>query len=224
MENYNKFPDIENFIDEDFNNPTIYSDTCPFQLPFYQTRDTLINVEDYKKFLDNSVARFRHSRTYKHYKGYLIDLGLDKCQFHSNITNEMATIEMHHNMLNIYDISIIITEHIINTKGYISTFDLVQLLKEEHKSNHIQLVMLSLTPHQLYHANSEFFIHPDMCFGDWCTFIAKYNTGLTLDIAYKILFYLKKAIENNTSQDSQLLDIRDKILDWSGLNNQVFLK
>ncbi len=223
MNDYNKIPDIENFIEDDIN-PTIYSDNCPYQLPFYQTRETLINIEDYKKFLDNSISRFRHSKTYKHYKGYLIDLGLNRCQFHSNITNEMATIEMHHNMITIYDIAIIITEHVINTKGYISSFDLVQLLKEEHKANNIQLVMLSLTPHQLYHDDPDFFIHPDMCFGNWPNLLAKYNRGITLDIAFKILFYLKKAVENNNSQDNQLLDIRDKILDWSGLNNQMYLR
>ncbi len=223
MPNYNKIPDIENFIENGVN-PTIYSDNCPYQLPFYQTRETLINIEDYKKFLDNSISRFHHSRTYKRYKGYLIDLGLNRCHFHSNITNEMATIEMHHNMITIYDIAIIITEHVINTRGYISSFDLVQLLKEEHKANNIQLVMLSLTPHQLYHDNPDFFIHPHMCFGNWPHFLTKYNKGITLDIAFKILFYLKKAVENNNSQDNQLLDIRDKILNWSGLNNHMYLE
>ncbi len=226
MTEYNKIPNVDHFIDfnEKFTNPTLYSDNCPFQLPFAQTRETLINIEDYRKFLDNAISRFRSSRTYKHYKGYLVGIGLDRCQFHGNITNEMATIEMHHNMLNIYDIAIIITEHIINTKGCITTFDLVQLLKEEHKANRIQLVMLALTPHQLFHNNPDFYIHPDMCFGKWYEFLEVYNKGITLDIAYKILFYLKKAVGNNSSQDNQLLDIRNKIINWSGLNDHVYLK
>ena len=54
-------------------------------------------------------------------------LGLDHCQFMSNIDAEMANVEMHHNVLTIYDIAIIITEHVINTVGYISTFQFGRL-------------------------------------------------------------------------------------------------
>ena len=35
---------------------------------------------------------------------------------------------MHHNIINIHDIAYIITEHILNTVGKITTFDLVELL------------------------------------------------------------------------------------------------
>lgn len=214
----NGFPDISVHSAE-LNNPTISSPNCPFELPFYQTRDTLMDIEVYKAFLDNAISRFRRGRTYKHYKSHLYGLGLDRCQFHGYITNEMATIEMHHNMLTIYDIAIIITEHWLNTVGYITTFDLVTLLKQEHTNNRIQLVMLSLTPHQLYHNNQDFFIHPDMCFGNWYEFLEMYRTGITQDIAFKILYYIKKAIEKGESDDAGLLDIRDRILDWTHLNN-----
>ena len=79
--------------------------------------------------------------------------------------------------------------------------------------------MLSLTPHQLYHNNPDFFIHPRMCFGNWPEFLEKYKYGITQDIAFKILFYLKRALENENSNDNGLLSIRQNILDWSGLNN-----
>lgn len=199
-------------------NPTLRSPISPYELPFYQTRETLLDVETYKNFLDNAISRFRKSVKYRHYKGHLINMGMDRCQFHGNITSEMATIEMHHNMLTIFDIAVIITEHTLNTKGKISTFDLVQLMKEEHRNNRVQLVMLSLTPHQLYHNNDEFFIHPDMCFGKWIEFLYNYYSGITQDIAFKVLFYLQKALEKGSSDDASLLDIREKILDWSGLN------
>jgi len=216
MEDYNKLPDIDSYNDE---NPTISSPNSPYELPFAQTRDTLLDVESYKRFIENAIARFRHSRTYKHYKGYLYGLGFDRCQFHSSIVADtMAKVEMHHNMITIFDIAVIITEHVLNTKGKITTFDLVTLLKHEHINNRIQLVMLSLTPHQLYHNNPDFFIHPDMCFGNWYDFLLRYNTGLTQDIAFKILFYIKRAIQNGGSVDADLLQVRDRILDWSCLN------
>jgi hypothetical protein len=120
-------------------------------------------------------------------------------------------------MLTIFDIALIITEHTLNTYGRISTFDLVELLKSEHRNNRVQLVMLSLTPHQLYHNNPDFFIHPKMCFGNWPAFLEKYKNGITVDIAYKLISYLNKAIVKNESDDNDLLILRDQILDWSGL-------
>ena len=212
---YNKIPDIDTY---DNDNPTLISPNAFYELPFYQTRDTLMDVEVYKRFLDNAISRFRSSRTYKNYKSYLYGLGMDKCQFHGNINSEMASIEMHHNMLTIFDIALIITEHTLNTVGRITTFDLVNLLKAEHINNRVQLVMLSLTPHQLYHNEPDFFIHPDMCFGNWAEFLEKYKYGITQDVAFKILFYLKRAIEFGSSNDNKLLELRDSVYDWSSLN------
>lgn len=203
-------------------NPTLRSPNSPFELSFAQTRDSLMDVESYRSFLENAISRFRHSPTYKNYKSFLMRLGLNRCQIHSNIISseecEMATIEMHHNMLTIFDIALIITEHTLNTRGKITTFDLCDLLKTEHTNHRIQLVMLSLTPHQLYHNNPDFFIHPNMCFGNWQEFLARYHDGITQDIAFKILFYLKRSLEYGESKDAELLNIRDNILEWSGLN------
>lgn len=215
----NDFPGIESINDV---NPTLTSPFSPYELPFYQTRETLLNTDTYREFLKNAISAFRKSRTYTHYKGFLMGLGLDRCQVHGNITAEMATIEMHHNMLTLFDIALIITEHVLNTKGYISTFDLVTLLKEEHKQHNVQLVMLSLTPHQLYHNTDDFYIHPDHCIGNWYRFLEKYHTGITLDIAYKLLNYIKEAIEKGSSDDGNLLKIREQILDWSEYNARNF--
>ena len=214
---YNEIPDIETYNTQ-FDNPTLRSPNSVYELPFYQTRDTLLDIETYRNFLKNAMSRFRKSATYKHYKGFLLNLGLDRCQFHGNITADMASIEMHHNCLNLMDLALIITEHTLNTTGKISSFDLVQMLKEEHKAHRIQLVMLSLTPHQLFHSDPEFFIHPSMCFGDWYSFLEKYKYGITQDIAFKILFYLKKSLETSTSCDNNLLALRDNIKDWGEMN------
>lgn len=211
----NEFMNIDIIGEDNFNNPSISSPNSPYEIFFAQTRDTLLDVETYKHFIENAISRFRHDRTYKHYKGYLYELGLDKCQFNANINKDMAKIEMHHNMLTIFDIAVIITEAVLKTRGYITTFDLVMLLKQEHINNRVQLVMLSLTPHQLYHNNPDFFIHPDMCIGDWAKFLDMYFVGITRDLAFKIIFYLNRAIEEGGSNDNDLLSLRDRIYDWS---------
>lgn len=214
--NYNPLPGIE--VYQENMNPIITSPYSTYSIPFYQTRESLMDIDTYRSFLKNCESRFRTSATYTNYKGFLIGLGMDRCQVHGFIHSDMegVDIEMHHAILTVFDISLLITEHLLNTVGFVTTFDVVQALKEEHKANNIALVMLSKTPHQVYHSNpTEFFIHPKMCFGNWPRLLEKYNKGLTQDVAFKLLYYLKKAIEMDGTDDSGLLDLREKIKEWS---------
>lgn len=199
-------------------NPTITSPNSLYELPFKQTRESLLDVESYKAFLDNAMSAFRRSKTYRNYKSFLIELGMDKCQVHGNITVDMVgaeNIEMHHNMLTLFDIAIILTEHRLNTVGSITTFDLIKMLKDEHKAHRIQLVMLTKTPHELYHDNSNFFIHPSMCFGKWWEFLSLYHDGITREIAEKLIRYIDRAISEGQTNDHGLLKLRADIYNWS---------
>jgi len=214
---YNPLPGIEQY--QENMNPIVTSPNSSYAISFYQTRESLMDIDTYRSFLKNCELRFRRSATYSNYKAFLINLGMDRCQVHGYIHADMdgVDIEMHHAILTLFDICLMITEHLLNTVGYVSTFDVVQALKEEHKANNIALVMLSKTPHQVYHANSgQFFIHPSMCFGKWPVLIEKYKNGLTQDVAFKLLYYLKKAIEVDGTDDAGLLELRDKIKEWSG--------
>lgn len=213
---YNPLPDIESY--QENQNPIITSPNSNFSISFYQTRESLMDIDVYRSFLKNCEMRFRRSVTYKNYKSFLISLGMDRCQVHGFITANMdgVDIEMHHAILTLFDISLLISEHLLNTVGYVTTFDVVQALKEEHKLNNIALVMLSKTPHQVYHnSSSDFFIHPKMCFGKWPVLLEKYKYGLTQDVAFKLLYYLKKSIETDETNDNGLLQLRDKIKEWS---------
>ena len=193
----NEFPDLE--LRKDPVNPTIRSPYVPYELSFYQTKYTLMDIDLYSNFIKNAISRFRKSRCYKNYKSYLMNLGLDHCQLHSNISAEMATIEMHHNMLTIFDIAVI-------------------MLKKVHTSNEVQLVMLSLTAHQLYHNANGMYIHPDMCIGNWPKFLEDYRYGITIEIANKLINYLNYAISLGDTKTGELLKLRDRIQDWSVMN------
>lgn len=211
---YNPLPGIESF--EDKGNPMIASPYATFAIGFYQTRDSLLDVNEYRSFLKNCEARIRRSQAYTNYKHFIMDLGMDHCQIHGYINSEMATLEMHHAILTLFDICLMISEHYLNTIGFVSTFDVVQTVKDEHKLGNIALVMLSKTPHQVYHDNpGDFFIHPSMCFGNWPVLLEKYHDGLTQDVAFKLLYYIKKAMETNETNDNGLLDLSNKIRDWS---------
>lgn len=189
-----------------------------YPLLFYQTRETLADIDRYKAFLDNCIHRFRKSRAYKGYKAYLMMMGLNRCQINGNIQDGMANIEMHHNFLNIFDITILISQHILNTVGRCTTFDIISLLIQEHKNNNIPIVMLSETTHQLYHDNPDFYIPISMTFGQWWNLLIKYRYGITLDIAYKVINYIKKCQNNNELKDIGFYQLSNTIKSWGDYN------
>ena len=198
--------------------PAIYFPRCEYPLTFYQTRDTLADMDRYKTFIDNCTHRFRKSRTYKSYKSYLMSMGLDRCQVIGNIQDGMANIEMHHNFLTIYDITILISQHILNTVGRCTTFDIVALLMQEHRNNNIPIVMLSETVHQLYHDNQDFYIPISMTFGKWWDLLIKYRYGITLDIAYKVVKYIQNCQRNNELNTVEFFKLSDDIKNWGEYN------
>ena len=198
--------------------PAIYFPRCEYPLTFYQTRDTLADMDRYKAFIDNCTHRFRKSRTYKSYKSYLMSMGLDRCQVIGNIQDGMANIEMHHNFLTIYDITILISQHILNTVGRCTTFDIVALLMQEHRNNNIPIVMLSETVHQLYHDNPDFYIPISMTFGKWWDLLIKYRYGISLDIAYKVVKYIQNCQRNNELNSVEFFKLSDDIKNWGEYN------
>lgn len=226
----NIYPGI--YCDNSYGNPTLSTPNEPFTIQFAQTKEALeCDTELYKYFLDNAISRFRHSKTYKQYKSHLYNAGLDRCQVLGNITEEMVGqrgLEMHHNFITIHDIALIICGHTLNTVGYITTYDLVQLLKEEHKANRVPLVLLSKTVHQLYHANEEFVLPADMCVGHWWELLEKYKYGITLSIAYKIIYFLEKSIELDQDKtkfpDGELLKLRDQVRSWAEYNEYISIR
>lgn len=206
---YNNYPDI---ISYDEKNPTVRSPYASFDLPFYQTRETLMDVDTYRNFLRNAETRFRATREYKAYKSYLIEyLGINRCQIFGNITTEDADIELHHNVLGLFDICLLICGHVINTVGMITTFDLVQLLIQEHFANRVGVTFLSKTAHQIYTNDPNGYIPPEMTFGAWWELLGYYRYGITFEIANKVINYIKKyqnqlPVSINLQQQEQILN------------------
>lgn len=211
-------------------NPTINSYGAETPLTFAQSKETLEDVELYTRFLKNSIFKFRSSKTYKHYKGFLINqLGINCCQYHGLVSNveddEMATIELHHHLLTLFDEATIITEHIINSGGYITSFDLIRMLEEEHTHFRIPSVMLCKTCHQLQHNDPTFYISFNQVFGNWVDFIQRWPKGISKDIYYKLYGQIRKEINNKDSSDARvkdLLRIAEEIYNWSEKNAELF--
>ena len=225
----NKYPEL--FTYNNFN-PTLYSPTSLYQIMFAQTKDSLMDVDVYRNFLYSAITRFRQSNFYRHYKAHLMQMGMDRCQLHpyliSDEDDSTATLEMHHHVLTIFDIALVITEHILNTYGYITSFDLAYLLRQVHEQHKVCIVMLCKTCHQLYtNHNDEFKIPSTLGFGKWWEFLDEYKYGITRDLAVKIYYMLKNDLQNADERDEKIknmLTIRDKILDWSEYNEKLTRK
>lgn len=209
-------------------NPEIYCQSMNYSIKFELDHDLRYDYEEYKKVIDSSIRNFRHSRTYKHYKKYLYNLGLDRCFFHPYIQagdeegEEVATLEMHHCMLTIYDIAVLISEHYLNTIGKINEFDLSDMLKMEHVNNRVPLTILCKNCHQLYH-DRFLYIPIDMIFGQWWELLEKYKAGWNENIVRKVVQYLERGIGENktisTKERNKLLRLRQSIYDWSKRNH-----
>ena len=217
------YPDI--LLSNQNNNPILHSPNSDYSISFAMTKDGSYDLEEYKLFLDSAIREFRHSRTYTHYKAYLYSLGLNCCQFHPYIMSgkdfEVASLEMHHCMLNIYQIAVLISDHLLNTYGTLTEFDLAEILRYEHVNNRIPIVMLCKTCHQQYH-HKYLYVHPNMVFGKWWELIERYPSGLkdNKDIANSLIMYLSKAINEDEVKTQErkakyLLQLRDNIMKWS---------
>ena len=145
----NDFPDIVSYLNN--GNPTLRSPNSSYELPLLQTKESFADIDFYGQFIHNVISQFRKLRVYKNYKNYLMTLGLDHCQYLHNINSSMANLEMNHCIITIFDVALMITEHMINTYGYVSSCHVVAALREEHTSNRIPLVIMCKTVHQLYH-------------------------------------------------------------------------
>lgn len=213
-------PDI--FIDNNVNNPSISSPNALYSISFGMNKEQSYDFEEYKNLIDHAVSEFRHSRTYSHYKAYLMSNGLNMCQLHPHIQNsseekQMATLEMHHCMLNIHEIATMMSEHYLNSGAIITEFDISEMLRVEHTENRIPIVMLCKTCHQLYH-HSYLYVHPEMIFGRWWELFDRYPLGITRDIANKVVYYLNQASEEKFEKrkglNEKLLSLREKMLSW----------
>lgn len=207
------FPDVTAYLNN--GNPTLCSPSSPYELPMMQTKDSMVDVDLYNRFIHNAINLFRGLKFYKNYKAYLMEMGLDHCQVLHNIDSNMATLEMNHCILTIFDITVMITEHFLNTYGYVSVPHVVAELRFAHANNLVPIVMMSKTVHQLYHNADNFYTHPNQVFGKWTELFKRYYNGITPDICTKVLYYIRTAYEEGDSVDDDILEVAEEIKNWS---------
>lgn len=203
-------------------NPMLYDDNTGTNVPFAITKDSTLDADTYSRFIYACERLFRRSRFYKDYKSMLYDIGLDRDQFMPAINTEVADIEMHHHFPQLKQASIMIAEHLLNTKGCCTSFEVISRLEEAHRKNQFAIIFLSTTNHQNYHTyESSTFISLSQCYGNPFEFLREYGDGLTLDISFKFLAQLKMEQQYNSESFTPTMAFaRDALLSFQKNYNE----
>lgn len=178
--------------------------------------DFFNDPEYFQRFIKNVESLFRRSHPfYNYYKSYLInDIGLDRCQVNSNISVNVADLEMHHTLLTLYDIVFLITKYHLRVNGFVDTHIVLRDLIDAHKNNIVPIVMLTTTNHELYHKDN-LFIPLNLIFGNFSELILKYKEGITFPIINKIKRYLDiTGVDINNDEALKLNDAILRVNDW----------
>ena len=196
-------------------NPILGDPALCSTVSFAQTRESLLDTEEYMHFIYSVENQFRKSRFYKDYKCSIMSKGLNFDQEMRAINSDMATIELHHHLSELKDAAIVITEYFLNTVGKCTTFDVIGKLIEAHRMNIMGVVMLTETNHQLYSNDPSAHIGINQVYGNFWAFLDAYGKYFTLDIAYKWLLQFKQDEQYAGSTHWPMIArARQQLLDW----------
>lgn len=161
-------------------------------------------------FIKNVEKQFRSTDFYTAYKAYLInEIGMDFDQIQTNIKAENATLEMHHSIINLYEITLMIIKSFLIEDKNFTSFTIVKELIDAHLDNIVPITMITVSNHQKFH-KSELKIPHFLIFGDYMKLIEKYKQGATFSIFNKIL----KFLEDNKNEDAtgELIRSNERLL------------
>ena len=195
------------------NNTIIKADGGYFTLKFYKEKGEFYDPKVFIGFVKNVEKLVRTSDEYKAYINYLkTEIGLNYCSVMGNITDEKTDIEMHHGpIFTLFDIVSIIVEHMLLHEEQISTFSVAKKVLDEHFENHVQVVMLCKTAHELVHSG-KIFISTEQAFGDVNAFIEKYGDGMSDEQIDTFNKYVELSEKNKTTDNGYL---RSDIHNWN---------
>lgn len=166
--------------------------------------DVTLNVEEFpveeyyiecEDELDQKVIKFlekqiRSSYEYRSYIGYLKnELDLTKCAIIPNLDiKEMSvSLEFHHFPLTLYDITEAVARKSFDESDGepVSMFDIEERVMLEHYKNHVGLVPLTTTLHEMAH-NRAINIPLDKVNGNYKEFLFEYNDFIPAETKDKL--------------------------------------
>lgn len=213
-ENFNNIK----FQEEPDGNKLVSTDDGFFVLPFKQDNLLFMDSKRYVQFIKKVELLVRTHPDYKKYISHLKEHGLNHCMILGDLDDADCSIEMHHGpILNLFDYCSIITTYLFKTVGTCTTFEVADIVLEEHRQHNVQIVMLTTTMHQMIEAKN-LFISPKQSFGRLDKFIEKYRIAIPDSQIYVIKKYLEIAEARETNVDDEL-NLRETIKNYSHYNS-----
>ena len=196
---------------KDNKKPIVDSPNSFYQLQMYKDEAYFLPNENMVKFTKGVEKLVRKHDRYKKYISYIKNIvKLKHCQVLKNITDEDASIEMHHGIIDLFDICDIVTQYHLLHGWKVSTPRIARAVLEEHYQNRIPVIMVSTTVHQEIH-NGSLFIPYKSFFGDFKAFIKKYDKAISEDIREKINRYIDRSLMEDPDNLS-ILDLNPQLL------------
>lgn len=196
---------------------TVSSSKELFDISFYSDRTSLRDIENFVRFVKSCEWAVRKSDEYRSFKAQLVEKGLTRCQILGHIDSDGedgVDVEMHHGPLfTLFDYCAIVIDALLARGEKVSSFRVARLVLDEHFEDHVQVVMLSKTVHQLVDTGN-MFIHFNQATGNINGFIEKYRDGITPDRVEKINKYIEMCEQFDTF-DNGLLELKNTMTDWN---------
>ena len=204
-------PDI--IYNKSNNIPIVDARTSVYQIPFYKDSDYLSNYESYVNFIKGCERLVRHNDRYNKNISYLKkEVKLNRCQVFKNITDEDASIEMHHGpIFTLFDYCAIVTEYYLLKKWKITTERIADTVLDEHQKNRIQIVMVSSTVHEEIHNGGNIFINYHQAYGDLNAFIKKYADAISDEYREQLNRYIDRSLLYD-SNDFGILELNKNLI------------
>lgn len=193
-------------------NLTITTDMDIFDISFNKDKNQLANMENYVKFVKGCEKSVRKHPDYNHFVSTVRDLNMPHCQVLGNITKFDAEVQMHHNVLTLFDYCAIVTDHLLAHDELVNTFKVAKLVLQEHFDEHVNIVMLCTTVHEMIDTG-EIFINLSQGIGNINEFFKKYKDGLGR-YAEKINQYIDLS-KQYKSNDNRIFDLEENMVNWS---------
>lgn len=202
-------PDI--IYNKDNITPIVDAKTSYYHILMYKNEEYFSNYENYVNFVKGCEKLVRTNDRYSKYINYLKkEVKLNKCQVLRNVTDEDASIEMHHGpIFTLFDICAIVLEYYLLKKWKISTMRIADTVLDEHQANRIQVVMVSTTVHEEIH-NGDLFINYHQAFGDINAFLKKYKDAISDEYREQLNRYIDRSLLYD-SNDFGILDLNKNL-------------
>lgn len=198
--------------DRNRTNNVIDSPIAPYHLIMYKDEDYLSNYDNYVAFVKGIERNVRNNDRYKKYINYLKKkVKLDRCQILKNVTDEDASIEMHHGpIFTLYDVCAIVLEYYLLKGWKITTFSVADTVLEEHMRNRVGVVMVSTTMHEEIHEKN-IFIHYKQAWGDINAFTKKYADAMSDEYREQVNRYVDRCLLYD-SNDFGILELNKALI------------